>query len=553
METLKEKLSLSYLAKNKPIVLVFLSAFLLIGAFPPSPLAFLSYIGFIPLFYLMEYRNKIFGYCYFLLLFWNIGVGYWLGMTALGVDPDERFGAALSGILANTLNPLLMYLPIWAYNAGRKRLIAKGLYEKFQFLYPFSFVCFWITFEWLHLNWDLSWSWLTLGHCMTFYPKAIQYLEITGIFGVSAYILILNVAFFLLLKFRNLYPEKIKMGIAAVGVFLILPYLSNLYLLNPNRAVFQVNGTLNVRLIQPNIDPFGKLSGSKREQIANFSDLIDDPGIDTIDMALLPETAIPTYVFPETMRENEWVKPLWALVDSHPRLSIVTGIFEIKNYPPASQNVPPSASKCREGFCMGHYDVFNAAAVMRKNKPVQTVEKGKLVPMVERMPFLQYLAPILGDFVVAVGGTMGGYGLPTEIHPLNVNDKAKLGSMICYESEYGDYVRELTQKGANFMSIITNDGWWQKSSGHIQHAYFTTLRAIENRREVVRSANTGISLFSDNQGNLHQLTEYWTRCKIDRKVKLYEAQTFYVTYGDYLAWICAILALGTMIWIRVKR
>ena len=86
-----------------------LSGVLLILAFPPVPLAFLSYIGFIPILYLIENRKRIFGYVYLAFFVWNVGTCYWLELTALGVSEDELVGSLLSGFLANVLNPLLMY------------------------------------------------------------------------------------------------------------------------------------------------------------------------------------------------------------------------------------------------------------------------------------------------------------------------------------------------------------------------------------------------------------------------------------------------------------
>ena len=533
-----------------------LSGILLILAFPPVPLAFLSYIGFIPILYLIENRKRIFGYVYLAFFVWNVGTCYWLEFTAFGVSEDELVGSLLSGFLANVLNPLLMYLPVLAYKTFRNRFWDKNIIP--NSLIPFTFPLFWVTFEWLHLHWELSWSWITLGHCMSYFPLNIQYMEITGILGVSLQILLVNILIFkgieewktLSGEFGDKFQVFRKSKYFILPIFLlILPFLSNIYFLSPTRAIFQPKGTLNVRIIQPNIDPFEeKFRGSAEAQIQKFTQMSKEKGIDTIDMILLPETAIPAYVYADKMREKNLISPLWRLVDTQ-KVAILSGIMELKNYPSTKQNIPVSATPCKSysSICNeGYFDVFNASALMRPDMPVQTLQKAKLVPMVERVPFITAL-PFLSEMSVQLGGTSGGYGLPDSVYALKVKDNIRVSPMICYESEYGDYVRFMTQKGGNFMSIITNDGWWLKSSGHIQHAYFTTLRAIENRREIVRSANTGISLFSDSRGNLRKLTEYGVQARIDDKVKLYDGLTFYVKYGDYIGWICGCISLILLI------
>ncbi|MFN5921205.1 MAG: apolipoprotein N-acyltransferase, partial [Bacteroidota bacterium] len=113
--------------------------------------------------------------------------------------------------------------------------------------------------------------------------------------------------------------------------------------------------------------------------------------------------------------------------------------------------------------------------------------------------------------------------------------------VICYESVYGEYVSEYIRKGANLICIITNDGWWGNTPGYRQHFDYAKLRAIETRRYVVRSANTGISGFIDDRGQAMQQSGWWQPAVLRQKVQLNSSLTFYVRYGDYIGTIAVVM------------
>lgn len=176
--------------------------------------------------------------------------------------------------------------------------------------------------------------------------------------------------------------------------------------------------------------------------------------------------------------------------------------------------------------------------------------------MVESIPFRNILAELDGIGLDLFSG-MNTYAPQEEVVVLNTLNEIPIGVMICYDSEFGGLVRESSAKGAKLLTIVTNDGWWGNTSGYIQHAYFTSLRAIENRRAIARSANTGRSLFSDVYGNLYQETEFWEDAVIDKELKLYSAETFYVKHGDYLGrialWLTLIISVLGIAWYYLSK
>jgi apolipoprotein N-acyltransferase len=128
-----------------------------------------------------------------------------------------------------------------------------------------------------------------------------------------------------------------------------------------------------------------------------------------------------------------------------------------------------------------------------------------------------------------------------------------IAPVICYESIYGDYVTKYVQNGAEAIFIVTNDGWWSNSAGHIQHVQYASLRAIETRRDIARSANTGISCFVNRRGDILQATQYWEPAVISQPIQLNSEQTMFVRYGDYIGRVAGFLSIFFVLMTVVRR
>jgi apolipoprotein N-acyltransferase len=234
-------------------------------------------------------------------------------------------------------------------------------------------------------------------------------------------------------------------------------------------------------------------------------------------------------------------KPVFDFVKRHPNITLLTGIETHKIL--GNEKSTPYARKSPQGF---YYESYNAAVSIKVNEPLQFYIKSKLVPGVETLPtFLNILAPIFEKF----GGTTGGYAKDTASKVFsNTGNPFITSPVICYESIYGEYVASYVQKGANIIIIITNDGWWGNTPGHKQHLAIAKLRAIETRRWVARSANTGISAVIDEYGNFVVTKPWDTADFIKYNIPVKTNQTFYVKHGDYLYKMAAVLGLLLMIW-----
>jgi apolipoprotein N-acyltransferase len=179
-----------------------------------------------------------------------------------------------------------------------------------------------------------------------------------------------------------------------------------------------------------------------------------------------------------------------------------------------------------------------------------------LVPGVEILPYPKFFQ-WLTDLVFDLGGIVGSLGRQNERTVFYNENGTGIAPAICYESIYGEFMAEFIRNGAHYIFIITNDGWWGNTPGHRQHLHYAVLRAIETRRSIARSANTGISAFIDQKGMIYQSTNYWEPAVIRQKLAKNEEITFYVRYGDYLArtslWLSVFIILAAFVKKRMKR
>ena len=162
-----------------------------------------------------------------------------------------------------------------------------------------------------------------------------------------------------------------------------------------------------------------------------------------------------------------------------------------------------------------------------------------LVPGVETLPwFLKFIDTWFEKF----GGTTAGYAKQKQRSVLPANGGYKIAPAICYESIYGEFMSDYISNGANIICIITNDGWWGNTPGHKQHMNYARLRAIETRKWVARSANTGISCFIDPYGTVFDAQPWDTAAAIKMHIPVDNRETFFVRHGDILSRVTVLLS-----------
>jgi apolipoprotein N-acyltransferase len=158
------------------------------------------------------------------------------------------------------------------------------------------------------------------------------------------------------------------------------------------------------------------------------------------------------------------------------------------------------------------------------------------------MPFVQHLR-FLGGYALELGGYTGTYSNRQESSIFEIpGTSTAILPIVCFESIFGPYCSRHLPEEKSFICMITNDGWWKNTPGYRYHFNFSPLRAIENRRDFVRVANTGISALINARGTVVARTPWWQKATLKGEIHLRRGRTFFARHGDYLGWISLVSA-----------
>jgi len=531
---------------KKNIILSLLSGLLLWIAWPPTHYStFLLFVGLAPMLVAMENiirsdvkkkGKKIFWITFVGFFLWNTLCIYWVYNALKDVG---EIAAIPVSLIPYSLGPLLMSTACWLYY--RLRLIRSRAWGLA------GLVCLWIGYEYLHQNWALNFPWMTLGNGFATTHQWVQWYEYTGVYGGTLWIWLVNIFIFLVymgLREAQSKNTRLKLISAAVITFL-LPLVVSLYRYYTYQ---EQNDPSNIVVAQPNIDPYAKESSIPAgDQLKILTHLSDSLAQVNTEFFIWPETAIADQTNEDAIRSNRYFLQTQQFLHRYANGNVITGIESFKIY---NKRATATASPFNDNSGQ-FYDNFNAAVAIENSAEVQFYHKSKLVPGVESLPFgsiLSFLKPVFEH----LGGATGSYGSDREAKVFYSQSGIGVDPVICYESIYGEYVAQSVRKGAQFIAIITNDGWWGNTSGKDQHLDYAKLRAIETRRWVCRSANTGISAFINQRGDVVQRTKWWTRTALKQNINLNSDLTFYVTYGDYLPKAGSLLAILIVLLVLVK-
>ena len=521
-------------------LLALLSAFLLWLAWPPMPFTTpLLLIGLVPLFIALDsistntikkQGKRIFLTAGLTFLVWNTASTYWV-YNAISAYNTGFIGTIVSffvSLIPYGLGALLMTFAFWLYYRLGKYVSKKIAY--------FGLIAFYIALEYLQQTWDLAFPWMTLGNGLAGMHQLAQWYDYTGIYGGSLWILVSNIlAFEAYKKFKSQtgYLRFRTAGIWALVVIIPISISLTKYFIAEQKGT-----PSNVVVVQPNIDPYLKLENiPPAEQIKILTHLSDSIGQSNTEYFIWPETAIPNYADEDRIRSNPDFVNLQSFLSKYKNGTLITGIESIKIYP--DKKTITAKFDNQKGL---YFDNFNTAMQVENSANVQFYHKSKLVPGVEKMPFPKVFSFLDGVFA-QLGGTVGGWGWQEKPSVLYAQSGIGAAPVVCYESLWGDWIGQQVKDGAQFIAIITNDGWWGNTSGKDQHMMYAKLRAIETHRDVARSANTGISCFINQRGDVTQSTKWWTRTALKANINLNDEITFYVKSGDIIAKILSLIAI----------
>lgn len=520
--------------RNYPLAL--LSAFLLWLAWPPMPFTTpLLLIALVPLFIALDSifnsdaekkGKKVFLLAGTTFLIWNTASTYWVYNAIKAYN--GTFVAIPVSLIPYGLGAFLMTSAFWLFYRLSRYTSKKVAY--------FGLVAFYIALEYLQQTWDLAFPWMTLGNGLAGMHQLAQWYDYTGIYGGSLWILVSNIlAFEAYKKFKS---DSGYLKYRAIGIWaLVLIIPISISLIKYFNAEQQGTPS-NVVVVQPNIDPYKKLGDiPPSEQIKILTHLSDSLAQPNTEYIIWPETALPIYADEDKVRTYPEITDLQQFLNKYKNGSLITGIETIKIYP--DKRTVSAKYDERSGQ---YWDNFNAAMQLENSANIQFYHKSKLVPGAEKMPFPKVFSFMDGVFS-ELGGSVSGWGWQEKPSVLYAQSGIGAAPVVCYESLWGDWIGQQVKDGAQFIAIITNDGWWGNTSGKDQHEMYAKLRAIETHRDVARSANTGISCFINQRGDITQHTKWWTRTALKGDINLNDEITFYVKSGDIISKFFCIVAI----------
>ena len=504
----------------KRFLLVALSSILLILSFPSFNLGVFAWLGLVPLFFAIDWQKAsgsfLAGYVTGIIFFF--GTVYWL------------IHVTLPGMIA-----VVFYLALYFGVFG---LIVLPAVNRPSFLSLFAIPAVWVALEYARAHIIGGFGWNLLAHSQSFNLKIIQIADIVGSYGVSFLVVLVNTAIFFTIKdVRKKNYSTFYLAAAIAVVFLAAGYgtlrINNIF----------TGEHLKVSVVQGNIPQDKKWEPAfRREIVDKYETLTMSTVKDSPDLIIWPETSVPGFL----QTEPELSERIAGIAKSAHTLLLV-------GYPRQE---------------LHNEDMyFNSAALFdRYGKITAVYDKIHLVPFGEFSPakklfsFVEkFTKATIGDFSPGKEYTVFRFNIERsrrgEGYNLKLIKKVAFSVMICFEDIFPEIARNFVNNGAGFLVTITNDAWFGESSAPYQHVQNSVFRAIENRVNVIRAANSGVSCFIDQKGRVFGVVNSDGKSIFvdgykTEDIVLTNTRTFYTVHGDLFAYLCVFIAIAYIFYIR---
>ena len=512
-----------------PVRLILLAAttgILLPYCFPRYDLGLLAWVALIPLHIALDgltRRRQAFW------LGWLAGIICSTGIMSWVVTAMNTYGKVPLVFSYGIMLLLTAYLGLYVgiYSAG---------VVWFRMLMPryglFAAPCLWVTLELLRTYVLSGLPWSLLGYSQYRQLDVIQIADHLGVYGVSFLIVLSNVALaelylWLMPLFRGFRPARLPWELVTTGAMLVGLSWAYSTSLIASEAIERSKATLQVGVVQPNIDQAVKWDQAFREETLRRYDRLTESFGYGVDLVVWPEAATP-FIYE---REPVYQLQLVAMANraSAPLLFGSPAVRFDQERKPFLLNSAYLLSP--DGELLGRYD------------------KQHLVPFGEYIPlkssllfFLEKMVEGIGDFQAGPGPTILSFQLKGSGGAAPAR-RVKFGVVICYEVIFPDLVRRIAGSGAEFLVTITNDAWFGDSSAPAQHFSMVVFRSVENHLAFARAANTGISGFIDPFGRIIEASPTFTQTALQAEIPVRQTKTFYSRHGDVFAYGCMLISL----------
>ena len=476
-------------------------------SYPAFDFSYLAWFALIPM--LIAIRGEkpwqafFTGYITGLLFF--AATLYWVGYVAIiGVVVLAFYLAFFFGIFAVGVDILAMQ------------------FEKPRIRFAVLVSCLWVAVELLRSHLFTGFGWALLGHTQWDTLPIIQIADVAGAYGVSFLVVFTNVLISSKIKkkIKGYMPEPRYLALLVIVLIVVAIY-----------GYYKVDQKFDgepvkISVIQGNIPQSEKWDEKYANEILDkYIDLTKEAAKDKPDLIIWPETSVPGFL--ET--------------DQFLRGKITTLAKEVNTYILVGTQTERVPQKVR---------YFNSAALIsNKGEIVGRYDKMHLVPFGEYVPLGNgFLSFIKQRYDMGEDYTPGKDYTIFEI-PTQKGGQVKFGVLICFEDVFPELSRNFVRSGADFLVVITNDAWYMKTAAPFQHVQPSVFRAVEDRVNVVRCANTGYSCFIDQSGKIIQEVKDFKGEKIfvtgfaTANIIPGKAGTLYLEYGDAFARLCVWVIL----------
>ncbi len=493
---------------KETLILSFASGILLFLSFPKYGLGIIAWVALVPLLFALKnvssLRNGlIVGFITGIVFY--AGILYWIVYVIVNYGYLPYYaGISIMLLLAAYLS---IYIALFA--AGIVYFSGKGVHK--ILIAPVLWTCLEYGKSYLFTGFP----WENLAYSQYLNTTLIQTVDITGTYGLSFIIVLVNVIIFDILneKFRG---TRLMAEVVLGCTLMLIIFSYGYFRVNQLDKSLMSAESMHVSLIQGNIDQNIKWDPRfQMETINVYKELSLQVNSSRPGLTVWPETAAP-FFFQEFNELHSRILNIarmsgeWLLFGSPSYLREYIGTEDRISYLNSAFLLSPT------GKIIDRYD------------KVHLVPYGEYVPLKSIFPFIDKLAVGVGDFRPGSG-----------YNPLTLGNK-KLGVLICYEGIFPEASRTYKNMGVDLLVNITNDAWFGRTSAPHQHLSMTIFRAVENRLYIIRSANTGISSIIDPAGRIIAKTELFTKSILQDNIKFINYKTFYTAYGDMFVIVCLI-------------
>jgi|GEM_PF-3207254 apolipoprotein N-acyltransferase len=492
---------------------IFLVVFGLILALTlnPDSKIFLNFFCLIPFFWWNEKVSsdrKYLLYVFTILVFWNVGALFWIVKI--------NWSAA---IIIYLLNPIFQIIPFVFL-----RILKNKSYDLL------SFISSWLAVEYIQQLGEFAFPYLILGNSLANYPFFIQFYEYAGVLGGSLLILLLNIQFYLLFKQLNkkgLKSKKTLMRVILITLTLIFPVSIGFKLYHPE---INENKKTTVRAIHPYVDVRGEKYDLSNQELMRLYIRLSFTGKEktTPDYIIWPETSIKDGGWSNNLNNNHSISLIIDSLKSKESINIITGavIYEV-----VPSNPEKNANVRYDPQSDVYYKTYNSVLGIGSTGVNNLKVKDKLVPVEEKIPFdgkfhfLRKIVPSLGKY------TFSSRRINQSTFKFQSD---RILPLICFESLFSNYVGRNVKSGVGAIFIIINEGWFDNEFASNQFTAFGKVRAVENRKWIVRSSNFGTTNFINPQGIEEISLKSTNKDYIQSSIYLNYQKTFFNRIGIYL-------------------